>query len=218
MHCGRPGGWGRLCGRCEPDLGRCLQAALHRVRTGAGTVIPRGLAARWEYLTPLDDTAWGAASDVVPKFVSPSDPAAQWTGAHKRPASFLLRLFGLSCGRGTPSSCPPWGPNSRNFSCVAVRSRSGAASSKCRIWTRSIASFYRNFKRDLQMMHILVSALTICILANSAQTRAQESLVNYKILGSWTCFRSNPSRARRLSETRRQAAIRLLLLTEADIR
>ena len=36
----------------------------------------------------LDDTACGAASDVVPKFVSPSDPAAQWTGAHKWPAFF----------------------------------------------------------------------------------------------------------------------------------
>jgi len=41
-----------------------------------------------EYLAALDDTAWGAASDVVPKFVSPSDPAAQWTGAHKGPAFF----------------------------------------------------------------------------------------------------------------------------------
>jgi len=30
----------------------------------------------------------GAATDVVPKFVSPSDPAAQWTGAHKGPAFF----------------------------------------------------------------------------------------------------------------------------------
>src|SRR5437762_2532336 len=40
-----------------------------------------------EYLATLDDTAWGAASDVVPKFVSPSDPAAQGTGAHKGPAS-----------------------------------------------------------------------------------------------------------------------------------
>jgi hypothetical protein len=33
-----------------------------------------------EYLATLDDAAYGAASDVVPKFVSPSDPAAQWTG------------------------------------------------------------------------------------------------------------------------------------------
>jgi transposase len=41
-----------------------------------------------EYLATLDDTAWGAASDVVPKFVSPSDPAAQWTGAHKGAAFF----------------------------------------------------------------------------------------------------------------------------------
>src|SRR3978361_790310 len=41
-----------------------------------------------EYLVTLDDTAWGAASDVVPKFVSPSYPAAQWTGAHKGPAFF----------------------------------------------------------------------------------------------------------------------------------
>jgi hypothetical protein len=41
-----------------------------------------------EYLATLDDTALGAASEVVPKFVSPSDPAAQWTGAHKGPAFF----------------------------------------------------------------------------------------------------------------------------------
>src|ERR1700750_227653 len=40
------------------------------------------------YLATLDDMAWGAASDVVPKFISPSDPAAQWTGAHKGPAFF----------------------------------------------------------------------------------------------------------------------------------
>src|SRR6201996_2445380 len=41
-----------------------------------------------EYLATLDDTAWGGASDVIPKFVSPSDPAAQWTGAHKGAAFF----------------------------------------------------------------------------------------------------------------------------------
>ena len=41
-----------------------------------------------EYLATPDETAWGAASEVVPKFVSPSDPAAQWTGAHKGPAFF----------------------------------------------------------------------------------------------------------------------------------
>ena len=41
-----------------------------------------------EYLATLDDTAFGAASDVTPKFVSPSDPAAQWTGAMRGPAFF----------------------------------------------------------------------------------------------------------------------------------
>ena len=32
--------------------------------------------------------AWGAASETVPKFISRSDPAAQWTGAHKGHAFF----------------------------------------------------------------------------------------------------------------------------------
>src|SRR6266516_900802 len=41
-----------------------------------------------EYLATLDDAAFGAASDVAPKFVSPSDPAAQWTGAQRGPAFF----------------------------------------------------------------------------------------------------------------------------------
>ena len=41
-----------------------------------------------EYLATLDDTAYGAATQVVPKFVSPSDPAAQWTGAMKSAAFF----------------------------------------------------------------------------------------------------------------------------------
>jgi transposase len=41
-----------------------------------------------EYLATLDDAAFGAASEVVPKFVSQSDPTAQWTGALKGPAFF----------------------------------------------------------------------------------------------------------------------------------
>lgn len=41
-----------------------------------------------EYLATLDATAFGAASDVTPKFVSRSDPAAQWTGAQRGPAFF----------------------------------------------------------------------------------------------------------------------------------
>lgn len=41
-----------------------------------------------EYLATLDDAAFGAASEVTPKFISRSDPAAQWTGAHKGHAFF----------------------------------------------------------------------------------------------------------------------------------
>jgi len=41
-----------------------------------------------EYLATLDDPAYGAASDVTPKFVSPSEPAAQWTGALRNAAFF----------------------------------------------------------------------------------------------------------------------------------
>src|SRR6202163_2570956 len=41
-----------------------------------------------EYLETLDDPAFGAASDVTPKFISPSDPAAQWTGALRNAAFF----------------------------------------------------------------------------------------------------------------------------------
>src|SRR5271165_2564745 len=41
-----------------------------------------------EYLATLDDAAFGAASDVTPKFVSPSDPSAQWTGAMRGAAFF----------------------------------------------------------------------------------------------------------------------------------
>lgn len=46
-----------------------------------------GRAAK-EYLAVLDDAAFGAASEVKPKFISPADPAARWTGAHGGPAFF----------------------------------------------------------------------------------------------------------------------------------
>lgn len=41
-----------------------------------------------EYLAVLDDAAFGAASEVTPKFISPADPAARWTGAHGGQAFF----------------------------------------------------------------------------------------------------------------------------------
>ncbi len=54
-------------------------------KTHAGETASRAMR---EYLTTLDDAAFGAASEVTPKFVSPSDPAAQWTGAMRGPAFF----------------------------------------------------------------------------------------------------------------------------------
>jgi transposase len=41
-----------------------------------------------EYLAVLDDAAFGAATGIVPKFISPADPAARWTGAHGGQAFF----------------------------------------------------------------------------------------------------------------------------------
>ena len=41
-----------------------------------------------EYIAALDDAAFGAASEVTPKFISPADPAARWTGAHGGQAFF----------------------------------------------------------------------------------------------------------------------------------
>src|SRR5712675_2486281 len=54
-----------------------------------------------EYLATLDDPAYGAASDVTPKFISPSDPAAQWTGALRNAAFFAYAnnyLIDVKCG------------------------------------------------------------------------------------------------------------------------
>jgi transposase len=49
---------------------------------GTGGLPPENVtrAAR-EYLAVLDDAAFGAATPVIPKFVSPADPASRWTGA-----------------------------------------------------------------------------------------------------------------------------------------
>jgi transposase len=46
-----------------------------------------GLAVE-EYLAVLDDAAFGAATEVTPKFIAPADPAARWTAAHRGPAFF----------------------------------------------------------------------------------------------------------------------------------
>jgi transposase len=54
----------------------------------AADIGPQACRAAREYLATLDDAAFGAASESIPKFISPSDPAAQWTGAHKGHAFF----------------------------------------------------------------------------------------------------------------------------------
>jgi transposase len=41
-----------------------------------------------DYLATLDDAAFGAATEVAPKFTSHSDPASQWTAARHGPAFF----------------------------------------------------------------------------------------------------------------------------------
>src|SRR6201987_443025 len=52
--------------------------------------LPPGVTGRAaeEYLAVLDDAAFGAATEVTPKFISPADPAARWTGAHGGQAFF----------------------------------------------------------------------------------------------------------------------------------
>ncbi len=71
-----------------------IAADANKQRSAAGTdshdweaLAPTRRSVR-EYLETLDEAAWGAASETVPKFVSRSDPAAQWTGARKGHAFF----------------------------------------------------------------------------------------------------------------------------------
>ena len=69
-----------------------IKADANRQRSAAGRGVdcrPRRRAgAVREYLAVLDDAAFGAATPVTPKFVSPADPAARWTGAHGGHAFF----------------------------------------------------------------------------------------------------------------------------------
>lgn len=68
-----------------------IAADANRQRGVAGaTGLPPEAASRAvdEYLAVLDDAAFGGATPVVPKFISPADPAARWTAADKGPAYF----------------------------------------------------------------------------------------------------------------------------------
>ena len=54
----------------------------------AGDLDPTSNRAVKEYLAVLDDAAFGGATPVEPKFVSPTDPAARWTAASGGPAVY----------------------------------------------------------------------------------------------------------------------------------
>jgi transposase len=65
-------------------------ASRHRTAVDGSAGLPPEAASRavQEYLAVLDDEAFGAATEVVPKYISLSDPASRWTAAQAGPASF----------------------------------------------------------------------------------------------------------------------------------
>src|SRR5438876_258795 len=64
--------------------------ASDRTRIEGAAGLPPDAAGRAveEYLAALDDAAFGAATEVTPKFIAPADPATRWTAAHRGPAFF----------------------------------------------------------------------------------------------------------------------------------
>jgi hypothetical protein len=60
----------------------------NRVEGAAGLPLAAAGRAVEEYLAVLDDAAFGAASEVTPKFIAPADTATRWTAAHRGPAFF----------------------------------------------------------------------------------------------------------------------------------
>jgi transposase len=67
-----------------------IAADAHRQRGVAdrGALDPVSNRAVAEYLAVLDDAAFGGATPVEPKFISPPDPAARWTAAAGGPAVY----------------------------------------------------------------------------------------------------------------------------------
>jgi transposase len=65
-------------------------ASRHRTAVEGAAGLPPEAAGRavQEYLAVLDEEAFGAATEVVPKYLSLSDPASRWTAAQAGPASF----------------------------------------------------------------------------------------------------------------------------------
>lgn len=71
----------------EADANKQFSASKEEWDTGQIDVDAAPRAVK-EYLDTLDEAAFGAATDVQPKFTSFSDPASQWTAARKGPAFF----------------------------------------------------------------------------------------------------------------------------------
>jgi transposase len=72
----------------------------HSVATSADLDQQDATRAVNEYLAVLDDAAFGAATEVAPKFISPVDPAARWTAAAGGPACYAYcnnYLIDLKC-------------------------------------------------------------------------------------------------------------------------
>jgi transposase len=67
-----------------------IAADAHRQRglARADDLNPTSNRAVKEYLAVLDDAAFGGATPIEPKFVSPTDPAARWTAASGGPAFY----------------------------------------------------------------------------------------------------------------------------------
>ena len=61
-----------------------------RTRIGGAAGLPPDAVSRAveEYLAVLDDAAFGAATEVTPKFIAPADPAARWIAVRRGPAFF----------------------------------------------------------------------------------------------------------------------------------
>ena len=80
--------------KASPSMRSLIKADANKQRSAEGAepvdwkAMAKSRRSVKEYLDTLDDAAWGAASEVKPKFVSRSDPAAQWTGALKGHAFF----------------------------------------------------------------------------------------------------------------------------------
>jgi hypothetical protein len=68
-----------------------MRADAHRQRgvTSLAELDPHDASrAVTEYLATLDEAAFGAATEVAPKFISSTDPAARWTAAAGGPARY----------------------------------------------------------------------------------------------------------------------------------